>query len=101
MLHWIHSTDILFTMVYDLHISIPMVFFQSNTHIVSCAVRTRPCLLLTCFRFIRVLQKLIMKLELNICHLHVLKTSRFKLQCKAIFPKTFALFINHIFIFDK
>lgn len=77
------------------------VFFQSNTHIVSCAVRTRPCLLLTCFRFIRVLQKLIMKLELNICHLHVLKTSRFKLQCKAIFPKTFALFINHIFIFDK
>lgn len=77
------------------------VFFQSNTHIVSCAVRMRPCLLLTCFRFIRVLQKLIMKLELNICHLHVLKTSSFKLQCKAIFPKTFALFINHIFIFDK
>lgn len=71
-------------------------FFQSNTHIVSCAVRMRSCLLLTCFRFIRVLQKLIMKLELNICHLHVLKRSRFMLQCKAIFPRPL-LCLSNIF----
>lgn len=63
------------------------VFFQSNTHIVSCAVRMRPCLLLTCFRFIRVLQKLIMKLEVIfvICMYWKYRGSSFNV--KQFFPR--------------
>lgn len=69
------------------HLDTNGFFFQSNTHIVSCAVRMRPCLLLTCFRFIRVLQKLIMKLEVIfvICMYWKYRGSSFNV--KQFFPR--------------
>lgn len=69
------------------HLDTNGFFFQSNTHIVSCAVRMRPCLLLTCFRFIRVLQKLIMTLEVIyvICTYWKYRGSSFNV--KQFFPR--------------